>query len=123
MEINQVFPQGEQIKLLDGNTYTFSIPRLKELALLEEKYGMSYADAFNLLDWTSAKNSAYMLFLLLRRNHPDLTPEAVSELVDMTNIMSVNTAITRMIQKARPTPEQEEVMLKNSQGRDSQNNG
>ncbi len=120
MELKDIFPQSVTVVLNDGNSYEISLPRCKELVAIEERFDTSFIEAFaGGIDWSKAGNVAFVAHLLMRRKHPELSLDAVLDLVDYDNIATVFNAIKKALDRSRPTSEMTEVASKNSDGQDT----
>jgi hypothetical protein len=83
---------GERgVKLLDGKTYTFASLTLGQMKLTRALLPKMEAGGDGAEDAATA-----FLGMSLKRRHPDLTPEALAELVDMRALPSLVSVVMEL---------------------------
>jgi len=82
------------IKLADGNEYQLAVLNLNLMVGIEEELGDKFAKLF---EEGNAKNIRYLLYAVLKVNHPELTVEKVGELVTAQILTEAYEKITEMM--------------------------
>ncbi len=84
------------VKLADGNEYTLSLLNLNTIAAIEEEFNSSFQEVSNQFLNEEIKRFPLLrklLYVFLKRNHPNLTMDKVGELVELSQLEEVNKAI------------------------------
>lgn len=89
----------KKITLSDGKEYTLSPINLNVLADIETEMGCSLNELEKKFNKSQASSLRTLLYVLLKPNHPEITPEDVGKLVSVNLISEVSEAIGEVIKE------------------------
>lgn len=97
--------KGKEITLADGKVYNLSGINLNVLADLEEELDCSLSEMMDKLNNRVASSLRSLLYVLLKKNHPNLTRDRIGELVTMDNMGDISSVIGDVLTAAQAVGE------------------